>query len=638
MKQARTYKIILFFAAVVMFISAGFSLLTSKTAFAETSNYFGGNNEGIKLDGTNAVVTVKDDSSFIIKKSLVLNQLLISAKPSEKVTKIEVTFSTPSYDVNGEEVNHKLVIPTDGSAISFNEQTGTDVYAKGTDLNIKFAVVGNDLKVSLGGEFVGSTSPDYKVENNGACVASLINFAFEVEGEESTQFTLKAIDQNYENTNGDYKQTFNTVEGKENGEISKIALPRIVAENDSIYVNTDEGTKAIAIMQQQYTFNFKAYSLVQDIKDGDLYLDKAQEDDEIWIINGEKPCSLLFKNLEDNSFVVRDSEKVYETITFDVVDKNADDFTNEAPKYNMSTEAIESFKAKLAKAIIVEEGEGSDKISYNVRLGEKVKVPSMAGLITDDFTSYSELTYTLYYKTPKTSGSTGSLEITTDSAGKYEFFVVFKDTMGGAMEKDDFYTIDEDDSNAVTKGEYYDYVFSFVISDNAPIKVDAVVQSKGYVNTPYTVSAFSISAAGFTPTYELYYNSDVNAIISGSGWEANWTKIPNASSVTEESELPQGFTYEEITNIGYTGALKFTPTKAGKYVVKCTVTSSLSVRTGSDVAVIIVEEEPQKVKPASDWLQQNVWSVVFLSVGTVCLIAIIVLLFVKPKENVEDND
>ena len=83
MKQARTYKIILFFAAVVMFISAGFSLLTSKTAFADTSNYFGGSNEGITLDGTNAVVTIKDDSSFIIKKSLVLNQLLISAKPSE---------------------------------------------------------------------------------------------------------------------------------------------------------------------------------------------------------------------------------------------------------------------------------------------------------------------------------------------------------------------------------------------------------------------------------------------------------------------------------------------------------------------------------------------------------------------------
>jgi hypothetical protein len=36
------------------------------------------------------------------------------------------------------------------------------------------------------------------------------------------------------------------------------------------------------------------------------------------------------------------------------------------------------------------------------------------------------------------------------------------------------------------------------------------------------------------------------------------------------------------------------------------------------------------------WVENNVWSIVFLGVGGLCLIAIVVLLFVKPKDKLAD--
>jgi hypothetical protein len=52
--------------------------------------------------------------------------------------------------------------------------------------------------------------------------------------------------------------------------------------------------------------------------------------------------------------------------------------------------------------------------------------------------------------------------------------------------------------------------------------------------------------------------------------------------------------------------------------------------------IIKVEKEASVVKVDNKWLQNNVWSVVFLSIGTLCLIGIIVLLCIKPKEEIDD--
>jgi hypothetical protein len=210
------------------------------------------------------------------------------------------------------------------------------------------------------------------------------------------------------------------------------------------------------------------------------------------------------------------------------------------------------------------------------------------------------------------------------------------------MSTDDFYTFDDNDEQNRIMGVYGAYVFSFEIQDNAPINITAVNQINGYVGTRYTVSKFNVSATGYTPTYELYYNADATKL-PVADWEQTWIKIPVATEISENDVLPQeltdnGFTYEDIQNINYDGQLSFTPDRTGKYVVKCTVSSNASVRSATATASVEVKDAPTIVKPVNTWLKDNVWSVVFLSAGTVCLIIVIILLFVQPKEKIEEED
>jgi len=80
--------------------------------------------------------------------------------------------------------------------------------------------------------------------------------------------------------------------------------------------------------------------------------------------------------------------------------------------------------------------------------------------------------------------------------------------------------------------------------------------------------------------------------------------------------------------------LTFTPDRMGAYMIRCTSTSTITSRDSSDVSIIRVESEAEEVKVYSDWFKDNVWTVVFLGVGTLCLIGIVALLFVKPKEEI----
>ena len=101
----------------------------------------------------------------------------------------------------------------------------------------------------------------------------------------------------------------------------------------------------------------------------------------------------------------------------------------------------------------------------------------------------------------------------------------------------------------------------------------------------------------------------------------------------------EDFTYDEIKDFAYDGKLTFTPIKKGFYKVVCTVSSTKTVRFDSAESQIVeISKKPTVVKPDSHWLQNNVWSVVFLSIGTLCLIGIVVLLFIKPKEETGENE
>ena len=173
------------------------------------------------------------------------------------------------------------------------------------------------------------------------------------------------------------------------------------------------------------------------------------------------------------------------------------------------------------------------------------------------------------------------------------------------------------------------------MQDDADMSVTASVKNGvGYKGVQYSAAKFNVDASGCTMTYKLYYNANKNAEKTSEGWK----EIPKASSVTDEKYVSKdGYDYDQIKGFNYDGKLDFVPTEIGAYMIECVATSNVSSRSAEDFMIIKVEKAPSIVKVDSKWLQNNVWSVVFLSIGTLCLIGIIVLLCIKPKDDV-DND
>lgn len=640
MKQTRTYKMILTLAIAFFMTLSCLLIFSPKTVKAEDIQHFTGTYKEAKYENDCAVFTVGNNNTVVLSNQLITNALAFELSLADDVEGLTVSFDTNSYDVNGNidtenevytTVKHKLTLKFDGTAINFNETAGTTVLGAldKASLKIYFAVDGNSIKASVNSQenTVSSTANKYLVSNAGGCVAKNITITANVKsGVQTSTVAIKSIDQNYLDTTGAYKQTFVL----ENGEIKTHAKARIIL-NDTAYVETADGYHLKAFKGEQYTYSFTAYSVLETLKGADLFI---KQSDKLWVSNEDKPKTAIFKEVGNQELSVGDAENVYETFTFEVSDKNS--ITNATPVYKdaeLVASQIESYKVALKKATL-KDYNGTE---YCVRLGDKVKLPSLENFVYDDYTSYTQLKYTVHYRTPDTTSSTTKLEIPTDKAGKYEFFVVFEDINGSKMSTEDFYTFEENDSNNRIMGKYGAYVFSFEILDNAPINITAVNQSKGYVGTKYTVSKFNVSANGYTPTYELYYNADASKLPVGD-WETTWTRIPKASEVSETDVMPEGFTYEDIQNINYDGQLTFTPDRTGKFVIKCTVSSNVSVRSASATASVEVQDTPTVVKPVNTWLIDNVWSVVFLSAGTICLIILLILLFIQPKEKVEEDD
>ena len=299
-----------------------------------------------------------------------------------------------------------------------------------------------------------------------------------------------------------------------------------------------------------------------------------------------------------------------------------------APEYVNDSEAIEGFKYQLAKGYEVVDDEGNKL--HSVALGAELNIPSMKDIVFDNVTSYDALSVTVIYRTRKTDSTSSKMSFKLDDVGNYMFCVVFADVEGNEIDRDKFFKVDD---NNITYGDYEDYIFSFKIEPDAPIKVEAVVrEGKGYKGVQYVASKFDIDANECTLTYKLYYNANANADPAN---EDIWVEIPKASSVTDKNYNKDGYNYNKIKEIGFDGERTFKPTDIGAYKLVCEAASNISSRSASDYMIIKVTNNPSTVVFDSHWLQNNLLSVIFLSVGTLCLIGIVVLLFTKPKDKAD---
>ena len=558
-----------------------------------------------------------------------------------------LAFTTNSYIASGNEVEegkfetiikHLLTLEFNGNAIvaTFNGENANATLDG--NLDILFNVTDNVLKATVEGQEIVNTSTAYKVKDIDLCIASNITFtAVELQdGISNATFKLYTVDQDTSDVTGAKKQSFKLTD---TNEVEKLALPQ-VAFSDVFYNNDG------SINVKQYnltTVTMNAYNIFGDIKPANLKLDKNDQADNIWLEDVENPKSVIFKNIGEQKInikcaLVDYNSEILRTYTINVYaeDKEVPVYVN-AYKDAGKTQPTEEYAAYLKaveQATKVVDEEGNE--SY-IKLGSNYTIPSLRNLVKDNFTSYDNLSMTIYYKTPKnnTSVTTGK-DIPIDNAGDYSFYVVLSDSSKNAMEKEDFFTASENDENVIEeKGKYFDFVFKFHIEDTSAFTVTALKsQGTGHIGTLYTATEFNIDASNYTDTYKLEFNQKKDATSNDTGWvEVVQVKDLNDNYSNEV------FSAEEIKNIKYNGQLSFMPSREGTYRITCKITSDNTARSAEAQCFINVEKTI-KVTPYEPLESREVWAIVFLCVGGLCLVGIIALIFIKPKENTnaEDND
>ena len=318
---------------------------------------------------------------------------------------------------------------------------------------------------------------------------------------------------------------------------------------------------------------------------------------------------------------------------------------------NESDEKYLSYQAKATNASYVD-AEASEKVS--LYLDDDYVVPSVEELLDLGSFVYSQYKRTVYYATPGStsyvsSSASGTSDLTFDltKVGTYRFYVLvtmdkidgksFDITIKGLQEYDKgFYSLKRKDNSKtvyVSGTKYYEDVdftteieglteegvekdklivpiFEFTIQNAGPnLSMESSTPENGYVGLEYEVPEIKVSGSEVDVTYKLQYKA---------------TESDTWGDATEELDE---------------SSLTFTPEKEGFYRVVATAIDSEGkdavLYTDEAVGVISVSKKYQPVEYKTsfgDWLSVNYVPFIFLCISAACLIAIILLLIIKPKE------
>lgn len=335
------------------------------------------------------------------------------------------------------------------------------------------------------------------------------------------------------------------------------------------------------------------------------------------------------------------SKKVYElnvthdsdtfVIKVDTTKKPAED----SLKYVLDDAAkIEAYEANVKASTEIEE----DGVKRPIRVDDDFVVPSVAELVKDEYFDVENLTGTLYYSAPQSSGYStksisdiDSVKFDVSEVGTYSFYVLLKNnfvtmsTTDLVEGKGGFYAKDAD-GNAT--GDVVIPVFSFTVGASSSPKITVSSNEKAYKNLEYTVKCFNIVASDYNTEYTLYYYEGATPIDSKT--ITAYDKVSLEELGMKEVTKENGFSDKNLFN---SSSKTFTPEKTGYYYVVCHVVDFANEHETKISNAIDANNELVQVKYESQFLKYNWVSIVLLAVAVVCFVAIIVLLCVKPKDN-----
>lgn len=388
-------------------------------------------------------------------------------------------------------------------------------------------------------------------------------------------------------------------------------------------------------------------SIYFDLKDGRRSDDGKDEVSEtVYLTWYAAPASDTVKTLDGCDYIRVDRNEegpAYTGLTY-----------NENDKTNDKGEGYDTAKQAYQDAL--------DAIAENTSAGTGayLYMPSLRGLIYSNFADYRNLQFTVcYYQETQADGDTASsesglsyneLRIEVDEDGWYRIRIFATDASSNAMEyyNEDGELVDVTTSN-VWDIEGIPEFRVYIDYDGASIE-DPGSQDYGYRDRTYTISDFDIIAlAGYVEDYALYY-FDSDYLAEGQTMPSYDDFVENAeqyftdtykasmirineynSDVTEDDENWDDT--DNAYNWNPSSSLSFVPQRSGIYVVELTVTDPNRPGTMETAYMAIEVRNPVDVIPGqSQWLQNNITSVVLFAISAVLAIVIVVLFVVKPSD------
>lgn len=647
-------KVLSVFLALIAFFA--FGVFGAKAFAAEgddavtTDNYFTVYDDGgevgdeAELDGNHLVVALEGGQRAEFKRDLVLNDFEIVFAFAGK---IDLIFSYDSYlatgnraEEEGETVFNTEIenaVSIDGTSVTVNGETKT-VAVENNLYTVRLAVAnseesGYSFVVTVNGEtFDITSSEELKPKMFGGNVTGSFSFAA---GEEAAgDLSVDSIAQS--TSDAEMKQDFVLAEGETEVESAK---PVVLLGED--FYNNETDAAIVKRAYRNIDIVPAGYSVDETISASSFDIAVAEEFVNDIAFNNESSTKTLRIKTADKdvqfSVVLNAGEETEESYTFalrGVVDETA-------PAVTANAEAIASYVKALYEATraTYETEDGEEEHYIRIGSGNYLDLPSMESLVKDGTTSYDDLDYTVYYRSRTSDwSSTTSFRIPVNSEGRYEFYVLFEDEDGNAMEQDEvvkdgdiiegvpvFFAADAamDPADIDVTGAT-NYVFSFEVYDDAPIEVQAPEESDielAYKGISYTAAEFTVLANNYTEEYTLEYSATEGG---------EYTAIVPLDELDEEEDKE---TYDQFAKYAYDGTRTFTPAETGYYRLTLTVYGSASPKDGSASIVINATNTPRRVVPNADnWFLNNIWSLVFLTIGTLALIGLIVVLCIKPKD------
>lgn len=634
MKIAKSYKILILLATFVLAISVAFGSMSFNSVSAATVDATAtdyvistveGNAVNFSFDETDdtLVAKMKQGSAFEFKNKLVVDDFKIEFSAVD-IASFTLDLTYDSFYFNGNKNAQGGFDKTIKQSIALTNanQSASISYADGY-LIVKLD--GNSTNVAK------ENDEYYKIRVVDKAIVTLGFTATTVSNADGADLKIISVDQNTKiEANGKYKQTF----ALEDGKLTK-ASPRIVLNNSFFTGNSTVGYSLVKSVNKEYSVTVTPYSVLGDKSSNtniavtsDVELVGSETSKKFKINNINKIGQTVALNIVDGEDVV------LETYEINVVngDKDSGAVDSVAPSYidaSANALAYEAYQYAINKAILVEDE------SHHVGLGYELELPTMQDLVYDDCTPYADLKVTLTHISTTTSTSS-SLKFTISDVGNYLLYAVFSDGFDNKMDAKDIYDASDVENVKVTA-----QVFSFEMIEDAPLIVESFGgEGLGFKGVSYKAPSFKIDASGCTTNYKLYFNPSKTVALPDDSEELTaengWVAIPKASSVTDKKYNKNGYTYEMIKAIKYDGELSFVPDKEGTYVIECSAVSKVNSRSSTGFSLVRVNST-STIKLPSNWLQENVWSVVFLSIGTLCLAGIIVLLCIKPKEEIDED-